>query len=96
MQPAQLLTKPWTHLQAILGGYINRNQLAAMLVKTLLSYLQKFNLESFSGFKEEWIANDCLTGKNILLKNLNHEISGQVLGVNPHGQLLLQIDNQAV
>lgn len=92
----QSITKPWTHLQAIVGGYINRNELASMLIKSVLSYLQKFKVEGFNGFKQEWIANDCLTGKNIVLKNLNQEISGKVLGVNQQGQLVLQMDNQTI
>ena len=85
------ITQAWTSLRKITQQYIDRNALVAHLINTLLSYLKRFDAQSFAQFAQEWTKVDYLLHQEITLKNAQHTISGKVLGVNSRGQLLLQL-----
>lgn len=90
------LMQTWTSLQAITGKYIDRNELVASLINQLLIYLERLNQRGFADFIEEWISADCLMHKKIVMKNFQQEIAGQAIGINQHGQLLLELADGSV
>lgn len=90
------ISQAWTSMQKILGRYLDRNIVCAALINNLLAYLQQFAMHGFEYFVEEWAAVDCLTQQNIILKNIDQEVRGKVLGVNDQGHLLMQLPNGCV
>lgn len=91
-----VITQDWTSLQQIAGKYIDRNKLCAALIQHLLDYLQVFLRHGFSHFLEEWHRVDSLQGKSIALMVFDQRFEGKVVGINPLGQLLLQLKNGEV
>jgi BirA family biotin operon repressor/biotin-[acetyl-CoA-carboxylase] ligase len=85
------INQAWTSMQKILGVQIDRNELAARLIDHLMRYLDKFNQHGFSVFVDEWLSVDSLMHQHITLKNVSDEISGEVVGVNEVGQLVLRL-----
>ena len=85
------ISKSWTSLRNILGSYIDRNELCAMMINQLQLYLDKFSKMGFSAFMQEWNAVDYLANRAITLKNINEQITGTVAGINHQGHLLLQL-----
>jgi BirA family biotin operon repressor/biotin-[acetyl-CoA-carboxylase] ligase len=90
-----VITQPWISLQKILGNYINRNELCAHLISSLLDYLNRFNKVGLAPFLKEWQNNDCLTEQTITVKTLAQTIKGKALGINTQGHLLLQLPDGA-
>ncbi len=90
------ISQAWTSMQKILGSYIDRNELVAKLMTSLLAYLHQFNSKGFSPFIQEWMNADCLMHQRIAVKNLNQKIEGIVIGINEQGHLLLQVDKGKV
>lgn len=96
LQDANRIMQAWTSMQNELGRYIDRNELSAELINTLLDYLTRFNQDGFQSFIEEWTEADCLTQQLITLKNLDTTFTGKVLGVNAQGNLLLECKDGTV
>jgi len=88
------ITKNWTSLRKITAQYIDRNQIAALLINALTHYMEKFKESSFSAFMDEWKAKDYLLGKEIELLNANIKVKGKVMGVDAQGCLLLKENGQ--
>lgn len=95
MQAKELkeINQACTSLSQILNCYVDRNELCARLINRLFEYLYKFNEFGFVYFKEEWLAVDCLQGKHITIKNIRESVTGQVIGINDQGYLLLGLAN---
>lgn len=82
-----------TSLREVSGEYFNRNPICADLIICLLNYLQRFEQQGFSGFLQEWLANDYLTHKSVSVTHHHQKILGSVQGVNTYGYLLLKLAN---
>lgn len=93
---AENITQKWTSLQKITGHSIDRNELCAQLIDTLLNHLYEFATHGFAPFIEEWIKLDNLMNQTITLKNVNTIIKGKVKGVNDQGHLLLELNTGRV
>ena len=87
---------PWVSMQQILGKYLDRNAVCIALANHLIQYLQKFEQQGFSPFKQEWLDNDGLFNQVISLQISGENVSGQVKGINDLGHLLLQMPNNEI
>jgi BirA family biotin operon repressor/biotin-[acetyl-CoA-carboxylase] ligase len=90
------ISQPWISMQQIMNQYVNRNELCALLIMHLLTYLKEFDKSGFAPFVETWNRLDCLVNKPITLKNVNNHFVGRMLGVNDQGYLLLELSTGEV
>jgi len=85
------IDRPTTSLQMLLGAAQDRNHIAAAIINGLCADLERFQNQGFSAFQAEWDQHDILHGQEITL-NLDHgQVIGKAVGVDPAGQLLLQL-----
>lgn len=87
----QPITQPWTSMQKILNQPVDRNLLCALLINQLFTYLENFNDKGLLYFRNEWLAADCLINKEVTLKNVNHKVTGKVVGIDHQGLLMLRL-----
>jgi BirA family biotin operon repressor/biotin-[acetyl-CoA-carboxylase] ligase len=90
------IDQAWISLQQIIGAYVDRNKLCAELINNLLAYIKRFEADGFSKFMQDWKEVDYLFDKPITLKCIAKIFSGKAKGINPQGNLLLQLDNGSV
>jgi BirA family transcriptional regulator, biotin operon repressor / biotin---[acetyl-CoA-carboxylase] ligase len=81
-------------LQSILGSYVDRNNIAILIIKHLTEYIDRFDDKGFADFIEEWNEVDYLIGKTIKLVSGSHAYYGKYLGINSLGNLILEIPNK--
>lgn len=83
------IDQSWTSLKKIIHHDIDRNQLCAKLIDSLINYLARFEKLGLMDFQDEWIKRDYLSGKPIELIAGEHVFSGDCTGINTQGHLLL-------
>jgi BirA family biotin operon repressor/biotin-[acetyl-CoA-carboxylase] ligase len=84
--------QPWTDLHSINAGQrISRNYLVALLLNQLLPVLAEFERNTLDTYIDEWRSYDCLKNKTAVLHSGTLQITGQVLGVDNNGMLLMQL-----
>ena len=69
-----------------LGSGLSRQELITQTVSKLTTTLKLFEREGFLGFKTKFDKLDCLKGREI---HLSDGTTGQCLGVNHQGELLI-------
>lgn len=79
-----------TSLAEMQGHYCDRNEIAVVLIKQLLSDVQLFTAEGWAAFTTRWDNVDYLNGKSISLLQGEKRLSGVARGVNENGYLLFQ------
>lgn len=84
------ISQAWTSMRRVTGKYIDRNLVAAELIKELQNYLQCFDRDGFAAFTEEWMAAEVMTGQQASVKTINETATGKVMGINAQGHLLLK------
>lgn len=87
------ITQPWASVAQILQRDVDRNEIVAKLIDTLLADLSKFHQEGFESFLEEWKTVDYLEGKQIAVINMNETIQGKVMGVTQQGYLQMMLNS---
>ncbi len=90
---SETIEQPVTSMQQILQQSLDRNKVCAVLIQHMLQALQQFDHAGFAPFVNEWRQVDSLLQQTITLTNMDKVVSGNVVGVNDHGHLLLQLDN---
>ena len=80
----------WTSLREITNTLHNRNKIAAALIENLILYTDSFLAENFSIFYNEWKKHDFLVDKFITVHNKQHELTGEYVGVDMNGNILLR------
>jgi BirA family biotin operon repressor/biotin-[acetyl-CoA-carboxylase] ligase len=85
------IAKPWISLREMLGEYVDRNQLSAMLINNLFAYLNDFTKFGLSKFIDQWQEVDYLRGRNIKLLNAKQTVTGNVKGIDQQGHLLIKL-----
>jgi BirA family transcriptional regulator, biotin operon repressor / biotin---[acetyl-CoA-carboxylase] ligase len=87
-EDAASITQPWTSM-LLSSAAVDLNTVAAALINSMLIYLERFKLEGFASFFDEWRQRDFLIRQVITIQYLDEQIHGEVMGVNEQGQLLL-------
>ena len=90
------INQPWHSLRKITGKYIDRNQLCAALINSLLDYVKRFSNKGLSNFMDEWKKKDCLVGQCIHIQSGSNKLSGVASGINAQGHLILIIPDKTI
>ena len=91
------ISQSWVSLRELHGAYINRNELCISLINHLFQELNRFEQQGLLSFFEEWRAVDSLLQQVIELQFINQKIvSGQVMGIDAQGHLLLQLPDGTI
>jgi len=85
----ETLNRPVTSIEKITGRQANRNQLAGLLLNSLIEGLQQFENDGLSPFLKEWRALDKFRGKMVTLSSVTRSITGIMQDVSERGELLL-------
>lgn len=85
------ISQAWTSMRRVTGKYIDRNLVAAALIRELQNYLQCFEREGFAAFTDEWMAAEVMTGQQVTVKTVNETATGEVKGINAQGHLLMKM-----
>lgn len=72
-----------------------RNQLAALILKSLLRTLIELENKDLDHFMQDWQQRDYLAGKLITVQNQANFIVGIGAGINTRGQLCVKIKNKS-
>ena len=84
------IDQPFTDIQRILQGNVDRNYFAAMLIDELHTTMPLFEKSGLEPFIEAWQAADVYAGKAIRLVIGQNNINGICRGINHSGALLLE------
>jgi BirA family biotin operon repressor/biotin-[acetyl-CoA-carboxylase] ligase len=68
----------------------DRNQLAAVLIASMVAGLEEFERDGFGAFVPEWRAADSLSGKPVVISSDNGSVTGHARGIDSGGALCLQ------
>lgn len=79
----------WCDLKG-LGIDIDRNQLAAKLIDTLVIVLRDFESNGFAPLTEAWNELSAFAGQQVRVIQSGDNIDGQMLGVKADGSLVIQ------
>ena len=84
--------QPWVDMQSILGQHLDRNRIAALILKELLVAVDQYQRLGLAPFLPEWRARDICRDKLVELHFPNKILSGTARGVDNSGALLLERD----
>ncbi|MHB8347056.1 MAG: bifunctional biotin--[acetyl-CoA-carboxylase] ligase/biotin operon repressor BirA [Acidiferrobacterales bacterium] len=87
------IDQPWVDLATILGGIVDRNRLAALLIRQLARMLQRFAHEGLAPFREEWVSCHHYQGRRVRLAGAGPASEGVVQGIDQNGALLVLDDD---
>lgn len=81
------ITQPWTDLVTQLKKPIDRNQLAAKILNTLIPAIGSYENTGFSPLRRRYAALDCLLGRQIILEQQGERQIGIADGLSQDGGL---------
>lgn len=87
-----VIDQPWTSVRQCLGRMLDRNELAAALLRQLRDCLSIHWQQGFSGVREEWEALHAWCGRPVALTAGSNATLGVVLGVDERGAIRLRVD----
>lgn len=87
---ARQIDQPWADLQNIIGETVDRNRLAALVIRHLQRMFQAFAEKGFAPFREEWQSRHCYHGRRVRLIQGERQILGTVEGVDENGGLIIR------
>jgi BirA family transcriptional regulator, biotin operon repressor / biotin---[acetyl-CoA-carboxylase] ligase len=88
------IAQAFTDIYSIQKSAPQRNKLAALVLKHILTSLKKFHTTDFSRFACEWKKFDYLLDRSIILKQQQETYTGIAQGVNAKGQLCVIINGK--
>lgn len=91
-EDGQQIDQPWISLDA--AKVVSRNDLAALLIETLVEVLHEFSQKGFAAFVAEWSAADALAGRRVQIDG--GRVVGEARGIDVTGAFLLQPDQGAL
>ncbi|MCL9780377.1 bifunctional biotin--[acetyl-CoA-carboxylase] ligase/biotin operon repressor BirA [Vibrio sp. S4M6] len=86
------ISQPWTSLSNITAKPVDRNQLAALLVKTLNTTLQDYESFGMGEFVARWNRLDNYLGRKVKLLIGNKSVEGVARGIDKQGAVLLETE----
>lgn len=86
------IDQPWTSIRQVTGAPVNRNELAAELLKQLDSHLARHWRDGFSSMRAEWESLHLWHGRGVVLQAGDRATEGVVLGVEENGAIRLSVD----
>jgi len=87
---AEDIDQPWTDLSTASGRQISRNDLCAAILDELVIALTAFSESGLKSFMPDWQRWDGVVGKSVCLIFPDHEVEGEVRGIDEQGALLLK------
>lgn len=100
-QLASGIDQPWIDMKQAMkesayteGVNLNRNQLAAGLVKTLTECLFEYNENGFESFVQDWKKFDVLRGNEVVVKTDCENLEATVQGINDDGSLRVKVGKE--
>jgi len=84
------IDQPWVDLRNILGKTVDRNRLAALVLRHLLGMFQTFSEKGFAPFREPWQSRHFYQGRRVRLIQGDGEFTGTVEGINDDGGLMIR------
>jgi BirA family biotin operon repressor/biotin-[acetyl-CoA-carboxylase] ligase len=88
---AEHIDQPWVDLREILGKHIDRNRLAALVMRHLRSMFQEFAAKGFAPFREAWSSRHLYHGRRVRLIQGDREFLGTVEGIDENGGLIVHL-----
>jgi BirA family biotin operon repressor/biotin-[acetyl-CoA-carboxylase] ligase len=83
---AALIDQPWVDLAAIVG-VVDRNRLVAFIITRLHEMFREFATMGFAPFQSAWERLDAFSNRWVCLRQGEHTIEGQIVGVDNNGGL---------
>ena len=87
---AMRIDQPWTDLFSITGKIVDRNRLAALVIRELWRMFEVFAAKGLTAFRDEWQRRHLYHGRRVRLLAGEREVAGTVEGIDAHGALLLR------
>lgn len=87
---AARIDQPWTDLQTLTGKPVDRNRLAASLIRALRDMFQQFADHGLAAFHDEWQRRHRYHDRRVRLRTGERDVVGTVAGIDAHGALLLR------
>lgn len=91
---AEDIDQPWTDLQTVTSGEIDRNHLVSTLIQCLIVRLNQHKVNGISTMLDDWFKQDLYLNKPVRLITGEKETLGICRGINNQGALLLEVDRQ--
>jgi BirA family transcriptional regulator, biotin operon repressor / biotin---[acetyl-CoA-carboxylase] ligase len=93
-QTIKTIPQPVTDISR-LGQYsISRNALSGLLIEHLLRMLEDYQRNGFASCIDEWRQLDALKGKQADLILPNDTLSGEIMGIDENGLLLMSVNGE--
>lgn len=87
---ARHIDQPWADLQTITGEAIDRNRLAAQVIRHLLRMFHVFADQGLAPFREDWQKHHLFHGRRVQLLRGDEVFSGTAEGIDASGGLILR------
>ena len=87
---AALIDQAWVDLRTITGTLVDRNRLAALMMRHFKSMFQLFAAKGFAPFHAPWQARHLYQDKRVRLIQGEREFHGTVEGVDENGGLIIR------
>lgn len=91
---AEDIDQPWTDLQTVTSGEIDRNHLVSTLIQCLIVRLNQHKVNGIITMLDDWFKQDLYLNKPVRLITGEKETLGICRGINNQGALLLEVDRQ--
>jgi BirA family biotin operon repressor/biotin-[acetyl-CoA-carboxylase] ligase len=84
------IDRSWHSLKHFCQRDVDRNQLAIVLIGSIVEAVQQFEQHGFDVFYEQWQQYDAMKDKSVTLNLYDKKINGICRGIDEQGNLLLQ------
>jgi len=87
------INQPWIDLSSIKDSVPSRNIIAAELISELMLLLDAYTERKAEHIIKEWQKYDCMRGKQAKLILPDKNITGQIVGIDNDGALLMSVND---
>ncbi len=87
------IDQPWSDIESCIGKRVLRNQLAGRLLSELIDAARLYDECGWEAFREDWMAMDIFSGKEVVLQTFSGEKMGLAQGVDDNGSLVIVSDD---